>query len=139
MAITIDTGPVVAGFVGPNNFLTTISMFADCYQSIELCIPQSADRTFRLKESNEGDFTVVSDIIVKIWTNINGALLYSKSLSGGGVAIIADDTIMFEVSNTESQALPFGNRHFEVWIETSGKQHLAAMGPFKVIDTRNYD
>ncbi len=149
MTITIDESIGLGGYAGPAIFtlpmrlITTqtiqVSFMADCYQEIDPCIPQGADRAFIFVDRGGADISAATEITVDIWQTINGASVFSASLTGGGVTLPADDRIMFELTGAESAAIDAGNRHIEIWVTLSGDRYLLGMGPFKVIDTRKYD
>ena len=150
MAITLDEGPGLNGYAGPATFTYTmalqttqtimVSFMADCFQRIEPCIPQGADRAFVFVDRGGADISAATEITADIWQAENsGALLLSKSLTGGTITLPADDRIFFEVSGAESAALDAGNRYIEIWVTLSGDRYLLGKGPFTVIDTRKYD
>lgn len=150
MAITLDEGPGLDGYAGPATFTyqialqttqtITVSFMADCFQRIDPCIPQGADRAFVFVDRAGADLSAATEITADIWQDSSsGSLLLSKSLTGATITLPADDRIMFEVSATESEALDAGNRYIEIWVTISGDRYLLGKGPFKVIDTRKFD
>ena len=108
---------------------------------LDLKIAQNADKTFQFKDAATTDYSLASQITFDIWqTNISGANLYSGSLTGGEIALVADNVFALTIDNTESGAFPIGRHYCEAWVTLPGSvRRCVGVGTFFVIDTRKHD
>lgn len=111
------------------------------YKKIDTGIAQGATRVINFVDADTVDYSDVSEITVDVWrNNVNGTNLLSKSLTGGSVTVYDDNAFRVTVDATESEALPHGRHHIEVWItRTDTTRRLVGMGNFTVSDTRKFD
>lgn len=112
-----------------------------CIKNIDPCIAQNADKTFSFVDSVDVDYSLATEITFDVWENITtGAILLSKSLTGGSITLVNDYTFTLNVTDAESGAMTKGRKHSEAWVTLSGgERRCVGSGPFTVIDTRKFD
>lgn len=118
-----------------------VSVMACCPKKISPCIAQGAAKIFRFSDAATVDYSGALEITFDVWAvNINGANVFSKSLTGGGITLIDTNTFQLDVTNDESLLLPIGWSHCEAWVTLSnGDRRLVGIGNLEVTDTRMHD
>lgn len=116
-------------------------MGCDCIADLAPCIAQSADKTFRFEDQATADYSLASEITFDIWQGgIAGSSLYSGSLTGGQITLIADNIFALTITGATSNAFPIGVHYCEAWVTLSGgERRMVGAGRFRVIDTRKHD
>lgn len=116
-------------------------MSCDCVQEISECIAQNADKGFNFTDTDATDYSLAAEITFDIWEkNKAGFNVYSASLTGGEITLIADNVFTLTIDNAASGALPLGRNYCEAWVTMlGGKQRMVGSGVFTVIDTRKHD
>lgn len=116
-------------------------VYCDGIFPLDLRIAQNADKTFQFKDAATTDYSLATEITFDIWqNNISGASLYSASLTGGEITLIADNVFSLTIDNTESGAFPARRHYCEAWVTLPGSvKRCVGAGGFLVIDTRKHD
>ena len=111
-----------------------------CVKDIDLCIAQSADKSFIMVDRATVDYSAATEITFNVWQGIGGTLLLSKSFDAGTIILPNDYSFSFSVTGAESNALSAGRKYCEAWVTLSGGERRAVgVGNFRVIDTRKHD
>jgi hypothetical protein len=109
---------------------------------IDLSIGQSNDKRFLFNSKDQDgtalDLAAFSEITFVICRNVNSAILLTKTLTGDGISTSAGGVFYFDISDTESAALPAGVLFCEVQMIASetGDKQTVAQGHFRNINTR---
>lgn len=116
-------------------------VYCDGIYRIDAQIAQNADKTFQFKDAATTDYSLATEITFDVWQgNISGTNLYSGSLTGGEIALVADNVFALTIDNAESGAFPIGRHYCEAWVTLPGSvKRCAGAGSFLVIDTRKHD
>jgi len=116
-------------------------VYCDGIYRIAPQIAQNADKTFQFKDVASTDYSLAAEITFDIWQNsISGANLYSGSLTGGQISLVADNIFALTIDGTESGALPSGRHYCEAWVTLPGSvRRCVGAGTFLVINTRKHD
>lgn len=115
-------------------------MSCACSQTLSLCIAQSADKTFNFQDASDVDYSSATEITFDIWENINGASVFSASLTGGGIVLSNPYTFTLDITGTESGAMSATRKYCEAWVTLSGgERRMVGSGSFTVQDTRKHD
>lgn len=118
-----------------------VSVANCCIWDVEMCLPQGADKTFTMTDSETVDYTGAQEITFDIWTaKAGGTSLLSYSLSGGEITLVNDYRFTFTIDGATSENLPSGRKYCEAWVTLSdGRRRIVGAGPFTIEDTRKYD
>lgn len=111
-----------------------------CIREISLCIGQGNDKRFIFTAIDQDgvalDLDTLSEITFAVANRVNGTILLSKTLTGGGITKSAGGVFFLDVSDTESAALSPGRLYCEVRATSSaGDIQTIGAGPFVVQDT----
>lgn len=118
-----------------------VSVANCCIWDVEMCLPQGADKTFTMTDSEAVDYTGALEITFDVWTaKAAGTSLLSYSLTGGDISLVTDYRFTFSIDSATSEALAAGRWYCEAWVTLSdGRRRIVGAGPFIVEDTRKYD
>ena len=115
-------------------------MSCGCSKNLDLCIAQSADKTFNLQDASTIDYTSATEVTFDVWESINGASVITKTLSGGDITLANAFTFTFDISGTESKAMSATRKYCEAWVTLAGgERRNVGRGTFTVEDTRKHD
>lgn len=115
--------------------------FMSCkIQEISPFIAQNASKTFSFKSTSD-DYSLATEITFDVWQgNISGSPIYSASLTGGQITLVADGQFSLTITSAQSGALPIGRHYCEAWVTLPGNaRRPVGIGRFQVIDTRKFD
>lgn len=111
-----------------------------CIHKEKICVPQSTDKTIILTDAATADYTGITEAYFTVWSGgIGGTQIMQKTLTGGGITVTADNTMQFDLTNTDT-AIAAINYTWEAAIDTaSAEQQVIGQGRFVVSDTGTYD
>jgi len=135
---------VVPSLISTPTCVVTIDARACCCPvNREICLAQGASKFLLFQDSDEVSFENATEITFDIYPTKPpnaGAAVFSATLSGGEITLVASNAYSLKIENAESLSFSAGSRYYETWLTTSdGDRLLAGLGPFRVIDTRRYD
>ena len=115
-------------------------MSCGCSQELDLCIAQSADKTFNLQDATTIDYSTATEVTFDVWESISGTSVITKTLTGGDITLANAYTFTFDITGTESNAMSATTKYCEAWVTlSSGERRMVGKGRFKVEDTRKHD
>jgi len=108
---------------------------------IELRIDQHGDKRFFMEATDQDGVPIVlsafSEITFIISRSVNSPILLSKTLTGATITITAGGVFYFDISSTESGALPTVSLYCEAQlVAATGDKQTVAAGRFLNRNTR---
>ena len=118
-----------------------ISVLACCVWKLSVCVARGADKNLFFADAETAEYDGAQEITFHVRAHgIHGAVIYSATLTGGEIALIADNKFLINMTAAESALLPVGRHYAAAWVTTStGDEYLVGQGNFDVIDTRKHD
>lgn len=114
--------------------------YMGCLYKKELCLPQRNDREYTANPLDQDGNPVDISSAVVTWIvadRVDGTILLTKTTADGSMSKVTSTRLQWDVTSSQSGALPAGRLYHEMQITNSaGEKQTAMAGVFKVIDTR---